>query len=159
MSEREVPTFADFGDAVERLTKDIVASDFQPDCILAITRGGLPLGGVMAYRLEIKDVQTINIEYYAGTGVDDVKLDEPRVLEPVLDFAKLVGKTVLVTDDVADSGATLSFVGRQLDEHAIDFRSAVWFSKPTTQVVPDFVAEHTDKWIVFPWSPFAGSDV
>ena len=77
----------------------------------------------------------------------------PVLLEPLLDTAAIVGKRLLVVDDVADSGRTLDLVLDVLRNHHPDeVRSAVLYTKPRTIVQPDYSWRETNLWINFPWS-------
>src|SRR3954463_14687066 len=106
-TEREVLGWLEFGEASRHLASEVVESDFQPDVVVAIARGGLLLAGAMSYALGIKSCGALNVEFY--TGVDE-RLPEPLVLPPMLDSSALAAKKVLLVDDVSDSGRTLAMV-------------------------------------------------
>jgi uncharacterized protein len=146
---REVLTWDLFGTAVRQLAQQVVDSGFVPDLVLGIARGGLPIAGGIAYALGAKAVGTLNVEFY--TGVGDT-LDEPVVLPPLLDMDAVTGSTVLVVDDVADSGRTLDLVLRLVSERVAHARTAVLYDKPRSVIRPDYAWRRTDRWIVFPWS-------
>ena len=71
-----------FGTASRDLAQ-MVADDYEPDMILSIARGGLLIGGALGYALSVKNVYTMNVEFY--TGVDE-RLEVPRILPPAPDF-------------------------------------------------------------------------
>ena len=83
---REQMTWEDLGTAVDDLAAKIRADGFSPDAVLALARGGLPCAGALAYALGVKNMATLNVEFY--TGVDE-RLDEPLLLPPVPDLALL----------------------------------------------------------------------
>ncbi|MDV6305204.1 MULTISPECIES: phosphoribosyltransferase [Rhodococcus] len=147
--EREVLTWATFGDASRDLTEKIVDDGFVPDIVIAIARGGLIPAGAISYAMGVKAAGTLNVEFYADI---EETLPDPVVLEPLLDTDAIVGKKLLVVDDVADSGRTLALVIDLLKVHTADVRSAVIYTKPRTIVQPDYSWRETDKWINFPWS-------
>jgi hypoxanthine phosphoribosyltransferase len=147
--EREVLSWELFGTASRELAQQIADSGFRADIVIAVARGGLVPAGALAYALGTKAAGTLNVEFY--TDIEET-LPDPVVLEPMLDTDALVGKHLLVVDDVADSGRTLALVMQLLAEHGADVRSAVLYTKPRTIVVPDFSWRNTDKWITFPWS-------
>ena len=90
----------------------MVADDgYEPDMILAIARGGLLIGGALGYALSVKNVYTMNVEFY--TGVDE-RLEVPRILPPAPDFVDLHDARILIADDVADTGHTLRSVAAVL---------------------------------------------
>ena len=105
-TEREIMTWELFGEASRALAQT-VADDYEPDMILSIARGGLLIGGALGYSLSVKNVYTMNVEFY--TGVDQ-RLDVPLILPPVPDLAAVAEAKVLIADDVADTGKTLALV-------------------------------------------------
>jgi hypoxanthine phosphoribosyltransferase len=147
--EREWMTWEDVGTAVEELAAQIQSAQFTPDAVLALARGGLPAAGALAYALGVKNMATLNVEFY--TGVDE-RLDEPLLLPPVPDLTVLRMESLLIVDDVADTGRTLALARDFCAEHVGDVRTAVLYEKPQSVVRADFVWRRTDKWINFPWS-------
>ncbi|MEU4237385.1 phosphoribosyltransferase [Actinoplanes sp. NPDC026619] len=149
MSERETLTWDDFGRAGRALGQQVVDDGYRPDLILAIARGGLLPAGAISYALDVKNLHLINVEFY--TGVDE-RLDLPVMLPPVPQTVDLSGATVLIVDDVADTGATLELVRDYCAEHVAEARCAVIYEKPRSVVNCEYVWKRTDKWINFPWS-------
>ncbi len=147
--DREVLTWESFGTACRELATLVAASSFRPDILVAVARGGLVPGGGLSYALGIKLTDAINVEFY--TDVEET-LPAPVLLAPHLDIDSIAGRQILVVDDVADSGRTLSLVLDLLQHHGAEARSAVLYAKPRSEVVPDYVWRQTEKWIVFPWS-------
>jgi uncharacterized protein len=145
----EILTWADFGAGSRLLATEIVASGFVPDLVLSIARGGLPVGGTLAYALDVKNCAAINVEFYTGVGE---RMEVPVVLPPTPPLIDLAGLKVLLADDVADSGETLALVTELVRPHVAELRSAVLYKKPRSIVEPDFFWRHTDQWIAFPWS-------
>lgn len=148
-AEREILTWQGYGDACRELAQEVVDSGFVPDVVVAVARGGLPVGGAIAYALGAKAVGTLNVEFY--TGVDE-RLPAPVVLPPLLDTDAIAGLAVLVADDVADTGETLALVKSLVAAHAGEVRTAVLYVKPGSIIQPDYVWKHTGRWITFPWS-------
>lgn len=149
MDDREILTWHTYGTAVRELAQSVADSGFAPDIVLGIARGGLIPAGSVAYALDCKNLFTMNVEFYTGVGTTR---DEPTLLPPFLDLAELNDLSVLVVDDVADSGKTLELVARVCSEHAGEVRSAVIYEKPRTILAPDYAWRRTDRWINFPWS-------
>jgi hypoxanthine phosphoribosyltransferase len=149
MSEREHLSYAQFGGAVIDLARMIRSSDFQPDIVLSIARGGFFLGAALGYALGVKNSFTMSVEFY--TGIDQ-RLPMPVVLPPVPSKVELNGATVLIADDVADSGETLKLVQDFWRGTVKEARSVVLYEKPRSIVKPDYSWRATDKWIEFPWS-------
>lgn len=147
--EREILGWDTFGEAARELARMVVGSGFDPEVVLAVARGGLLPAGAISYALGTKACGTLNVEFY--TGIDS-RLSDPIVLPPMLDTDALVGRRVLIVDDVADTGETLALVQRLVAEHSPEARTAVLYAKPHSIVDPDYVWRRTARWITFPWS-------
>jgi hypoxanthine phosphoribosyltransferase len=147
--DREVLTWDTFGVASRELAREVLGSGFMPDVVVAIARGGLLLGGSIAYALGAKSCGAMNIEFYTGVGE---RLPEPIMLAPLFDSSSLAGQRVLLVDDVSDSGRTLAMVDQLLKASGAEVRTVVLYTKPGTVHVPDYTWKVTDRWINFPWS-------
>ena len=147
--EREDLTFEVYGTAVRELAQMVADDNFQPDMILAIARGGLFVAGSLGYALGVKNLYVMNVEFY--TGVDE-RLDVPVMLPPYVDFIDMKDTSVLIADDVADTGHTLDFVDKFCGDKVGDVRTAVLYEKSHSVVKCDYVWKRTDLWINFPWS-------
>lgn len=148
-TDREVLTWDLFGRAGRELAQQVADDGYAPDVVLAVARGGLLPAGAVSYALGSRNVFAMNVEFY--TGVDE-RLEMPVVLPPVLDVVDLVGASVLVVDDVADTGRTLQLVLGFCADHVREVRTAVIYEKPRSLVRCEYVWRRTDRWIDFPWS-------
>ena len=149
MSEREHLSYTEFGSAVIDLAHQIRNSQFQPEIVLSIARGGFFLGAALGFALGVKNSFTMSVEFY--TGIEE-RLPMPVVLPPVPNKVDLKGATVLIADDVADSGETLRLVQDFWRGTVKEARTVVLYEKPRSVVKPDYVWRKTEKWIEFPWS-------
>jgi len=147
--EREILTWPQFGEASRQLATIVHDAGYRPDIILTIARGGLPIGGALAYALSVKNCYVMNVEYY--TGVDE-RLDFPVILPPQLQLIDIENATVLVADDVADTGHTLKAVFDYVAGRVGEARSAVLYEKPQSLIKCEYVWKRTERWIDFPWS-------
>src|SRR5450830_1803247 len=92
---------------VETVGQAVRAARFRPDCIVAILKGGLVPARLLSDFFGSIEIYPIRVKAYAGTR----KLDRVR-LEP---FRYPIGrKSVLLADDIHDSGQTLQKVIRYL---------------------------------------------
>jgi len=146
---REILTYELFGAAVREIGQQVVDSGYEPDMVLSIARGGLALGMGLGYALDVKNISTVNVEFY--TGVDE-RLEVPIMLPPTPAAVDLTGMKVLIADDVADTGKTLEIVHAFCEGHVAEARTAVLYEKPWTVIGADYVWRRTDRWINFPWS-------
>ena len=149
VSEREIMTWDIFGTASRELATMVAESGYEPDIILAIARGGLLAAGALGYALAVKNLYTMNVEFY--TGVDE-RLEVPRILPPAPDFVDLADARILIADDVADTGHTLRSVQQFCEGKVGEVRTAVLYEKPHSVVQADYVWKRTTLWINFPWS-------
>ena len=147
--EREILTWELFGTASRDLAQLVADDGYAPEMILSIARGGLLVGGALGYALGVKNVYTMNVEFY--TGVDE-RLEVPRILPPAPDFVDLDDARILIVDDVADTGHTLESVEEFCAGKVGEVRTAVLYEKPRSLVKCDYVWRRTDLWINFPWS-------
>lgn len=147
--EMEVLDYATFGDAMKDLARQVDASGYEPELIIAIARGGLFVAGALGYALGVKNLHVMNVEYY--TGVDE-RLDVPMILPPTPELVDLADAKVLIADDVADTGHTLKLVKDFVAGKVGEVRCAVLYEKPRTVVNCEYVWKTTDRWIDFPWS-------
>jgi hypoxanthine phosphoribosyltransferase len=149
LPDREVLGWLEFGDSSRSLARDVLESGFVPDFVIAIARGGLLPAGALAYAIGTKSCGSLNVEFYSDV---DTTLPEPVILPPMLDNTALIGKNILLVDDVADSGRTLALVVDMLERVGVTVKTATLYFKPRSVITPDFYWKKTDRWIVFPWS-------
>lgn len=153
---REELTWEVFGDATRELAETVAADGWRPDLVIAVARGGLTVGGALAYALGVKNCGTINVEFYTGV---DARLEVPVLLPPSLNLVDITDLDVLIVDDVADTGHTLALVQEVLANHVGEARTAVLYHKPQSAIAPTYAWKRTDAWVNFPWSslpPVAG---
>src|SRR6266478_6358215 len=142
-------TWSDLGEGSRQLAELVHRDGYRPDIVLSIARGGLLVGGAIAYALDVKNTFTMNVEFY--TGVDE-RLEMPMLLPPVPDLVDFHEQRVLIADDVADTGATLALVKDFCEGKVAEVRCAVLYEKPRSTVKCEYVWRRTDRWIDFPWS-------
>lgn len=143
-----------------KLAAEIVKSGFRPDFIVGIWRGGTPVGIAVQELLDYVGFKTdhIAIRTASYTGIKQ-RAEKVSVfgLNYIIDKA-CAQNTVLLVDDVFDTGLSVDAVIRQLEEKAgknmpHDIRIAAPWFKPAnnkTQRLPDYYLHKTDKWLVFP---------
>ncbi|MEM0358546.1 MAG: phosphoribosyltransferase [Hadesarchaea archaeon] len=131
----------------ERLSKKIVEAGYRPDLIVAVSRGGFPVGRILCDLLGVEELASVQVKYYRGPGETGKK---PELLHPP--NVKMEGRKVLVVDDVADTGHSLAFI-RDLfsGKGEAGFRVATLHYKPWSIFKPDFYVEEVREWVVYPW--------
>ena len=146
---REILSWDQFGVASRQLAQTVADDGYEPEIILAIARGGLLIAGALGYALSVKNLYTMNVEYY--TGVNE-RLEVPMILPPTPELIDVEQARVLIADDVADTGHTLALVKQFCTGKVAEVRCAVLYEKPRSVVQCEYVWKRTDLWINFPWS-------
>jgi hypothetical protein len=142
-----------------RLGARVIKSGFRPELLVGVWRGGAPVGiAVQEYfmrrglRCEHLPVKTAS---YSGP---DRRQPEVAItgIETVNDSLRRAS-TVLVVDDVFDTGLSLKELLRQMRESAPErspeIRVACPWYKPARNLAgfpPDYYLHETDAWLVFP---------
>ena len=138
----------------------ILESGFLPDYIVAIWRGGTPIGIAVQELLDYAGVETdhiaIRTSYYTDIGKTSDKVQ-------VHGLGYLIDKinhenSLLIVDDVFDTGKSIAAVFDELEHRARrnlphDVRVATPWYKPSKNVTdrePDYFIHETDRWLVFP---------
>jgi hypoxanthine phosphoribosyltransferase len=139
-------------DDIMREVDDLVSqigADY--DAMLVITRGGMVPACLISERLDIRNILVAAVQLYTGIGTT---LDAPIFLQFPNDIL-LHGKRILVVDDVWDSGRTAMCVRQRILAAGGIPTLAVLHYKPRASRFPDhqpdFYAEMTDDWLVYPW--------
>lgn len=146
-AEFEVPTWNQIYKMLLSQVGKIRKSGFKPDVIVAISRGGWFPARILSDLLETPHLANVKVEYYVG--VAETKT-EPVLTQGV--SSAVTGKTVLIVDDVADTGRSLKLVKEHvLQQGAKESRIAAIYNKPWSVVKPDYYEKETELWIVFPW--------
>ena len=145
--EFELPSWNQIYVSLLDLAEAVKKSNFEPDVIVGVSRGGLIPARIMADLLENPNLGTVAAEFYVD--IAETK-DEPSITQPVSVSVK--DKTVLVVDDLVDTGKSLKLVKAHLEtQGASEVRIATIYYKPWSITVPDYYTEETRRWTVFPW--------
>ncbi|MBU1855012.1 MAG: hypoxanthine phosphoribosyltransferase [Nanoarchaeota archaeon] len=143
-----------------KLARKIKDSGFKPSFIVAIWRGGTPVGIVVHEYLKYYGIETnhiaIKTSRYEGIGKArrNVKV---HGLDYIVDCANADDKLLLV-DDVFDEGYSIDAVLKELKKRMgknlpREIKVAIIYYKPKnnkTNIKPDFYIHETNEWIIFP---------
>ena len=145
--EYVAPSWDEIYDMLVNLAIKIKETGFKPDLIVGVSRGGWVPGRILSDLLANTHTANIKIEFYVGINKTARK---PVVTQPISeDISK---KKILVVDDVADTGESLLVALDHIRERgAGEVRTVTVYYKPHSKFKPDFFAETTSNWIVFPW--------
>ncbi len=143
-----------------KLGKQIYDSDFRPDFIVGLWRGGTPVGIAVQEYLAYKGIKTdhiaIRTSAYEGIGKMSRKI-KVHGLDYIIKNAN-AKDNLLFVDDVYETGLSMEAALIQLMRKARkntpqDIRIAVAYYKPArnkTERKPDFYIHETNQWLVFP---------
>jgi len=145
-----------------RLGMAVFESGFRPTFIVAIWRGGAPIGIALQEVLQLQGIKAVHIAIRTSSyhGIDG-RADEVQVysMNYLIKNVKHDDK-LLIVDDVFDSGKSIEAVIGHLTAKARlntpdDIRVAVPYYKPTrnfTNRKPDYFLHETEQWLKFPHS-------
>jgi hypoxanthine phosphoribosyltransferase len=143
----EAPGWDEIYQMLLDLAQQIRKDQYKPDIIVGVSRGGWPPARVMSDLLQNPNLANMKVEFYKDIGVRNKK---PRITQPVT--MEVVGKRVLVVDDVSDTGQSLRIVANHLRRKPVkELRVCTIYMKPQSIFRPDYYARTTRKWIIFPW--------
>ena len=142
-----------------KLGLDVLESGFRPTMIIAIWRGGTPVGmalqeimaycGVEADHIAIRTSSYVGVDQRGAVAVHGLNY----IIKKICHDDRL-----LIVDDVFDTGNTIVAVIEELKRRARDntpedIRVAVPWYKPSrneTDIEPDYSVRETAEWLVFP---------
>ncbi|MDO5046116.1 phosphoribosyltransferase [Campylobacter sp.] len=137
--------YEEFEKDVRVLAKEI-RSDFDPEVILAIARGGLTLGHSLAVALNKRNLFTLNSIHYEDTK----KLDTIEIFN-VPDLSEFT--KILLVDDIIDTGESIVEIKRELLKRYphIQIKIATVFYKTKALLLPEFKIKEANEWVEFFW--------
>ena len=150
-------SYDDYHNLIEKLALQIHQSGWQFDTILCLARGGLRPGDILS-RIFDKPLAIMSTSSYrAEAGTVQGHLDIGRFI--ATPKGEIAGRVLLV-DDLADSGVTLTAVVKRLQESyppITELRTAVIWTKGLSSFRADYSVEElpTNPWI---HQPFEGYD-
>jgi hypoxanthine phosphoribosyltransferase len=162
MSEKQYLTAQQLLEDSFRLGADIIKDGFRPSIMIAIWRGGVPMGIAIQELLTWYGIETdhIAIRTSSYSGIDgqspDIRIHGMNYL--IKNCTR--EDRLLIVDDVFDTGLTIDAVMAHLQDKARlntphDIRIAVPYYKPgrnRSKRVPDYYLHETERWLKYPHS-------
>jgi hypoxanthine phosphoribosyltransferase len=146
----EVMSWEDFYTLARTLAHLIKQSRFRSDLVIAIGRGGYVPARVVCDFLLQDMLTSFKVEHW-GMAAEE----KPAVTVRFPLAVDIRDKTVLVIDDVTDTGKTLEVAISYLKGfNPREIRTAVLQHKVSSLFCPDYFAskEHEWRWIIYPWA-------
>ncbi len=142
---------------VRTLAGQIARSDWQPDFVIGIGRGGLVPAVYISHQLALP---MLSVDHSSKVpGFADELLG--KVAEK-----SAAGTRLLFVDDINDSGGTIDYIRQLLAQNGGDtgnLRFAVVINNSRSKVSVDYWAQMIDRtedkrWFVFPWEAVGAND-
>jgi hypothetical protein len=159
MTDRLSLTWSDVEQLVNSIVRDIHLSQWMPDLIVGVDRGGLPASTMISHYLQLPHESVkVSLRDYESTA--SILWLPEDVIE---------GKKILLVDDINDSGATQTWLKNDWSESVagveVDFIEKFWHNSvrwaslvnnDASSEESDYVGMSVNKleqdiWIDFPW--------
>jgi len=163
MTEKQYLTAQSLLEDSYSLARNVLDSGFKPTFIVAIWRGGAPIGiavqEFLAVHGVVSDHIAIRTSSYAAEIDQQAKVVKVHGLNYLVKNLKHDDKLLLV-DDVFDTGRSIEAIIDELRKETRlnmpqDVRVAVPYYKPSrnkTERTPDYYIHETDAWLKYPHS-------
>jgi uncharacterized protein len=137
-------------DLLWKIFLDLKTSNYDPDIVIGVARGGLAPARILVDYLHKKYICTFQMGHWEG---DMALTTKPKIIFP-LPEVDLTNKKVLVVDDVSDEGGTMEGVVSYLRPLVGDIRTAVLVSKVDSRYKADYCPKTMEewRWVLLPWS-------
>lgn len=134
--------------AYQTATK-IKSDGWKPDAIVGIARGGWVHARIACDLLGVKDLFSVKVDHWGVTATKDGKA---KLTCPLT--GDVVGKRVLVVDDITDTGESLTMAVEHVKECGpSEVKSATLMHIAGSKFVPDyFGVEVAWAWEIWPWN-------
>jgi len=141
------PSWDDLDHLAFNISTKIIEDGIKFDRIVTMAKGGWPMARPLVDYVSAKEVASIGLRLYKGIDQRELK---PEVYQDL--NADVSGETILLFDDVADTGESLEFVKDYLEKKgAKKIYTATLFYKPHSSIKPDYYSRETVSWIIFPY--------
>jgi len=146
--------YPEFVNDVQAVAAALEADRWKPDHIVGIGRGGLVPAAYLSHRTGIS---LLSVDYSSGVPSFAEELMEKLAL------ATRAGRTILLVDDINDSGSTIEALLKSLIDHGAEercVRVAVLIDNLRSRAKVDYRSRTIDRssdkrWFVFPWEAMA----
>ena len=141
---------------VWRLAASVRGSGWRPDILIALWRGGAPVGVAVHEFLRVSGwpVRHLPLKCASYAGIGESTGEVSFTCGEVVFGMLRAGDRVLVVDDVFDTGRTAAAVKARVEATGAEMRMACVYWKPEKNVTalrPDyFVCDVGLDWLVFP---------
>ena len=162
MTEKRRISWEEYHEATERLAIQIAESNFKVSHVISVARGGLRVGDILSRLFRCKS-SYLGVESYVSAAegqVADKQKEDVIFGRDISSTTKDFGKSIIIADDLVDSGMTLDKSCIWLSNHEyfkgkkdIIFKTAVLYKKPESKFTPDYLVHDLpdNPWLIFPY--------
>lgn len=140
-------SWEELGRLTFELGQSISHRNLQLDLAIAIARGGLTIAQLLSDHLKLP-IAAFTVESYKNLKQEKL----PHITYGL--STSLAGKKIFLVDDVCDTGKTflrgLSYL-EELGAKRENIKTASLHYKPHAEYKPNFFAQETDKWVIYPY--------
>jgi len=129
-----------FVDEICRLGRKIKESDYEPDMIIGILRGGAVPARYLSTALGVEDMSMIEV----------VKDGEGRRVVAAPTY-NIEGLEILLVEDMLESGKSLDVGKKYLVSNGAIVKTASLYTMPVSEIEPDYSLKEIESVMTFPW--------
>lgn len=150
-------SWPEYREKIERLAIAIYRSDWQPDYIVCLAKGGLRVGDTLCRIFDVP-LAILSAASYKGRDRGEIVFSEHLSMT-----VATLRDRVLLADDLADSGASLQAACGWLQQRyaAIsELKTATLWCKAHSRVAPDYYVDYLadNPWIHQPFEVYESVD-
>ncbi len=147
-------TWRDIEEWSKDIVRKVIESEYEPEIVIGLARGGLVPARLIADYLNIKDLYAVKTEHWGLTATPDGKARLAQGLQ-----VSIEGKKILVVDDITDTGQSLKLALDHVINHAPkEAKTATLLHITHSKYVPDYYSEEVPEnnwtWFIFPWNVY-----
>ena len=135
--------------ALNEIRKQIKQTDWFPELIISINRGGCVPGVYLSHAINVPH-KVIDVQLRD-------KKNKPNL--EILESSMISYSNILIIDDINDSGATFKLIENSISKKEANIYFASLIENNSSAFKVDFRGKMIDKslnpsWIVFPWEKY-----
>ena len=149
----------DYHHAIERMAAKVQASEYRFDQIIALARGGLRVGDTLSRIFNQPLAVLATQSYFANADKTEELQGELTIGQHMAKVNERLGETILLVDDLVDSGKTMQVVVEHLRQRYPGIKkvkTAVIWKKGCSVFTPDYWADDLpdNPWIHQPFEVY-----
>ena len=144
-----LPTWDELHENIREIADKIKKDDYQPDIVIALSRGGFVPARVICDLMIIKDLVSVKVDHWGVTAAKDGKAHLRYPID-----VDLTGKKVLIVDDITDSGESMIIAKEFVEKlNPKEIRTAAIFHIKHSKFIPNYYSKKIDWiWVMWPWN-------